>query len=118
MSEETKRNARADGGPERIFECYSDDFLASFRGDSIRLAFGQIIPADSDPFADRPGRERPNGPLPVRNRVEHRAAITMTWSTVRILHCALGVAIKSFEELNGEIRDPAAPMFSTPGHGA
>jgi len=38
----------------------------------------------------------------------------MTWTTARILHDMLGAAIKNFEELNGEIMDPAAPQFSTP----
>jgi len=114
MPKETKRDARADGEAEQIFECYSDHFLASFRGDTMRVCLGQIIPADNDPFPDRPGRERPYGPLPVTDRVEQRAAITMTWTTARILHDMLGAAIKNFEELNGEIMDPAAPQFSTP----
>ena len=109
MSKTKRRGLIDDSETAAIHETYSNHVASVWRADDIRLVFGQYVPAKGDPFAPKGPAQGVLQPQEVRNSVEQRVAVTMSWAHAKLIHELLGAGIRRFEELNGEIKQNVAP---------
>jgi hypothetical protein len=89
-------------------EVYSNLFSMGWTGRDVRIVFSHLIVA-LDAAAATDGKL--GGWSNQRTKVlsEERAAVTTSWSDLKILSGMLAEAITSFEAANGEIKQPICP---------
>ncbi len=73
-------------------DVYSNFVFLNWSMTDVRIRFGQLLPSDD------------GGPVS-----EDRAAVTVSWSTAKLLCDLLADAVRRFEQANGEIKPLKLP---------
>jgi hypothetical protein len=111
-------NKEPDGSPsterqQQPCEVYSNLFSLGWTGRDVRIVFSQLIVAAVGPAATD---GKLGGWSNQRTKVvaEERAAVTTSWSDLKILAGMLADAVNGFEAANGEIKQPVCPGAEVP----
>jgi len=83
-----------------VFETYSNVVNMNWTLHDLRLRFAELIQV---PDEDRPNWENQHGVI------MERAAITIPWHQAKVLRDMLNGVIRSYEELNGELKPLKLP---------
>jgi hypothetical protein len=105
-------NKERDGSPsterQQPCEVYSNLFSLGWTGRDVRIVFSQLIVASDDPKATD-GKLGGWSNQRTKLLAEERAAVTTSWSDLKILAGMLAEAVNGFEAANGEIKQPICP---------
>lgn len=83
-----------------IFEAYSNVINMNWTLYDVRIRFAELLQV---PDEDRPTWENQHGVL------LERVAVTISWHQAKILRDLLDGVVKSYEEINGELKTPQLP---------
>jgi hypothetical protein len=97
MAEEQKSEPKAWIVPEGRPEIYSNLFYLHWTLTDVRMRFGMVIPNPT------------LAPLKATLEIEEVGAVVISWDQAKYLRDALGSAVKSYEEVNGEIKPKVLP---------
>lgn len=110
-------NKNQDGSPsterQQPCEVYSNLFSLGWTGRDVRIAFSQLIVVSDGPAATD-GKLGGWSNQRTKLLAEERAAVTTTWSDLKILVGMLTEAVQGFEAANGEIKQPVCPGAEVP----
>ena len=110
-------NKNQDGSPsterQQPCEVYANLFSLGWTGRDVRIVFSQLIVALDDSAAAG-GKLGEWSNKRTKLRPEERAAVTTSWSDVKVLAGMLTEAVALFEAANGVIKQPVCPGAEVP----